>query len=546
VFVPDWLLRPPVFLPGFTMETPTAVLMDPHNASPEALNKSTDESSPRTDSVDGRETRTRGKPAVNSSQPSGRTKGREVALESAVHTVVAAREAALREKIESEVTSRQLLSINWFRLMFLVQAKLDESIRLLALMELQPLSVKSVAGETTRIHSRIPRSRFLGEDRYGREYWLLGVQESAPLVPLGRTLSNTMSTADPAVLVKEPSGWWGFHNGRYLDTLVNSFTNTIPCEKMLRISMSERLNFARRKLYSTTLRFKQSQHEWLTTIVRGEVNISNFKLATGSGKEVAKSLELLWTRCLEVRGHAHYSELHRIEDHFVSTATDTVRAQREAQLRRLKRLKDYTLPVSFDLHPTQGWFHVSPATHIKDIYCSTIATRILADPTIYRPFQDCMKRSQYRQQQIVALEKHLNPVGVAGLLADGDDADGRDGMESPRDGEDMEEREMEIEQQQQQQQYAAELEGETRQQMDNRNFNRGLRPVEQLHIVTHEVLRIHRTGRDAAKFLNVSQSGISLCLTGAKPDAYGFKWRYYVGPRIDCKLSILCMSMALV
>ena len=57
--------------------------------------------------------------------------------------------------------------------------------------------------------------------------------------------------------------------------------------------------------------------------------------------------------------------------------------------------------------------------------------------------------------------------------------------------------------------------------------------IEQLHITTGEPLRIYPTGKDAALFLNVSQSGISLCCSGTKPDAYGFKWRFYEGPMFD-------------
>lgn len=384
---------------------------------------------------------------------------------------------------------------------------MDESVRQLSLMELQPLQAKSIQADTIRVHSRIPRSRCLGYDRFGRQYWLLGVQESAPLVPLGRTLSNLMTTADPAVLVKEPSGWWGFHCGRYLDTLINSFSNTIPCEKRLRINMAERLNFARRKLYSTTLRFKQSQHEWLNNIVRGEVAISNYKVPSGS--EAPKALELLWTRCVEVRGHVHYSELHRIDEFTNGPADQSVRAQRDAQLRRQKRLRDHVINSIFDLHPSHGWMFPGPMAHIRALYSCTSATRLMADPTTYRQFQEIMRRSAYRQQQVSATNKVLNH-------------NAEETVHVPVDHMDIEGENVEAE-------------ADEEPKAERNVSNRGLRPVEQLHIATCQVLRIHRTGRDAARFLNVSQSGISLCLTGAKSDAYGFKWRYYVGPRIDCE-----------
>lgn len=65
-----------------------------------------------------------------------------------------------------------------------------------------------------------------------------------------------------------------------------------------------------------------------------------------------------------------------------------------------------------------------------------------------------------------------------------------------------------------------------------------VKAIEQLHILTGEVLRVYPSGKHAASFMNVSQSGISLCCSGTKPDAYGFKWRFYEGPAIDCKFSL--------
>lgn len=58
------------------------------------------------------------------------------------------------------------------------------------------------------------------------------------------------------------------------------------------------------------------------------------------------------------------------------------------------------------------------------------------------------------------------------------------------------------------------------------------KPVEQLHLITGDVLRRYSSGRDAAALMEVSQSGISLCCKGIKPDAFGFKWRFYEGMQI--------------
>lgn len=72
---------------------------------------------------------------------------------------------------------------------------------------------------------------------------------------------------------------------------------------------------------------------------------------------------------------------------------------------------------------------------------------------------------------------------------------------------------------------------------------RSTKAVEQLHILTGEVLRIYPSGKHAATFLNVSQSGISQCLTGVKTDCYGFRWRYYSGPPIDCKCLMISLRV---
>ena len=40
------------------------------------------------------------------------------------------------------------------------------------------------------------------------------------------------------------------------------------------------------------------------------------------------------------------------------------------------------------------------------------------------------------------------------------------------------------------------------------------------------------------------QSGISLCCSGTKPDAYGFRWRFYEGPPIDCENKTFCTCLS--
>ena len=55
------------------------------------------------------------------------------------------------------------------------------------------------------------------------------------------------------------------------------------------------------------------------------------------------------------------------------------------------------------------------------------------------------------------------------------------------------------------------------------------KPVEQLHPSTGAVLRTYEGGSEAAKFMGISQGGISQCCHGKQADSSGFKWRFYEG-----------------
>ena len=59
------------------------------------------------------------------------------------------------------------------------------------------------------------------------------------------------------------------------------------------------------------------------------------------------------------------------------------------------------------------------------------------------------------------------------------------------------------------------------------------KPVEQLHPGTGEVVRTYPGGSDAARFMGISQGGISQCCHGKQVDANGFCWRFYEGPPIN-------------
>ena len=60
--------------------------------------------------------------------------------------------------------------------------------------------------------------------------------------------------------------------------------------------------------------------------------------------------------------------------------------------------------------------------------------------------------------------------------------------------------------------------------------------VEQIHLVTDQVLRVYPSITTAANFMGMNTSDyISACCKGKVKTCAGFKWRFYDGPLLDCK-----------
>ena len=144
--------------------------------------------------------------------------------------------------------------------------------------EVTHLVPKDVAPDTMKIHAAIKRAAPLGYDRFGREYWLLGVQENMTLTSLAQAHLSTPNATriDPSILIKERSGsgWWGVHSGSDISTLIESFSDDLNCERNLKDNVIQRLLFARRKLFSGMLRLRQSQKDWLSKMLRAENDVS--------------------------------------------------------------------------------------------------------------------------------------------------------------------------------------------------------------------------------------------------------------------------------
>ena len=369
------------------------------------------------------------------------------------------------------------------------------------------------------------RSMPLGYDRHGNSYWLLGAQEAMTIFPLLQLDNSPTKPIEPCLLIREASGWWGYHNGHDLKSLVSILSIDIPSEKVLRECLLERLVFTKRVLFHGTLKFKLVQQEflerraraerWLTTAVLGN-NLSDVKKAT--------LIETVWARCAEVRMLMHYSLIFKYEEDFMPDRLVNNRVDREAVTKRLKVLRDSLLYDSFDHHPAKGWLRLDSLTRIRELSTTTTACRILADSSIFPPLQNSLSKSPFL--------KRLSPPSSTFNEVE-------EALEAKE-----EELELELE---------ALASNATCSSQPSSVNSKGIpapeqlleklyskhshtKCIEQLHPVTGEVLRVYPSGKDAAQFMNVTQSGISLCTSGLRPDCYGFRWRIYEGPPIDCNL----------
>eukprot|EP01038_Epipyxis_sp_PR26KG_P005944 gene5944-8193_t len=531
----------------------------------------------------------------------------------------------------------------------------------------------------------IHRSRPLGYDRYGNSFWILTAQESLTIFPHDtRGLSfgspDNPPAVEPCVLMQDKKGWWGYHNGQSLISFVNSFATDIPCEQDLRANLIERLVTVRKILYSESIKFKYSQLDWIDRRLRSErwineINRTNLNLNVS---QFIKLSEIIWARSVEVRMYNYYSLLYKDEPDI--DRKNSARADREAVLRRNKKLRDLWQDECFDYNPYKGWVRLDILSRLRQLSCSTTATRIHSDSTLYTVIQRLLKMSPILKKHIPIAPvvndvnttsaeanktsntsnsttyptsddkiNNNNTVGenvnekenvpsthtqeVEMKVENDDNKNDQNNYNTSTDQLSVQEVEMKVENDNnndnnqvkqssndildntheiemlndfdefvnendfddngdadvqsnqlptlnilnissqasnQNQDYTISLPTKTSKDINSTsliqsfphqfanneavsdylnkylpsNQNR-TKCIEQLHIQTGEVLRVYPSGREAAAFMNVSQSGISLCCNGLKPDCYGFRWRIYEGPTINFA-AIESMQMPLV
>lgn len=483
-------------------------------------------------------------------------------------------------------------------------------------------------------------SQPVGYDRLGNAYWILTVQEATTLFPyqpngvsifLGSDNANTegKTPVEPCVLVREPNGWWGYHSGNDLPALLSSFSSEIICERVLLLKMIEKLAYTRCILHRNVLNVRLMQREWIVKRIRAEhwAHAVKFPTENVTPIQANRLLELVWGRCVEVRQLLHYSSAYKHDD---DQALNSSRAEKDAMLRKQRKVRETTIGDTFELHPSKGWDRSDIFGRIRQTSATTTATRLVADSTIYPLLHDMLKSSRYVQRndpaapplmvqrgpvlaiaaatdsvpvaapseavlvaavpiaaapvrvekedtptameicepaQVVVAFKSEVPPPVAPVTAEVTPvastsahsamdvdaptevkADSTPAAAVPSDAAPAAESSATEKTAEAASKPAAEPEEEEaldpatlipdlRALLRDNCGPDGLRSkaIELLHLVTGQLVRIFPSGKDAAQFFNVSQSGISLCLHNTKPDFLGFKWKAYDGPGIKCK-----------
>ena len=123
-------------------------------------------------------------------------------------------------------------------------------------------------------------------------------------------------------------------------------------------------------------------------------------------------LEQLWHKCTEIRSYLYYSFLIRDDDDFGTTTTSgsgssggggsgvdrSIRTERDATMRRIKRIKDLSIDDYLDITSTRGRLETGALHKIKMLSAHTVASKLLAEPYLYANYQYKMKQMNIRQQ----------------------------------------------------------------------------------------------------------------------------------------------------
>ena len=406
------------------------------------------------------------------------------------------------------------------------------------------------------------RTSSLGYDRYGFEYWLLNAQQHYALLSHLSTAgnnnnivasgANNVPSDDILLLLRDAkNGIWYYYSDEHLEEVVRHLDPSLVYEKFLRDNLVLSILRAKFEFMNGRKVIQKTQSELLQYALRAEKwiqNISTNFMLRLSPKDKVKALELIHARCIEVRLNIHYANIRMLYPNL--SELDMGRTDRER-----KRIRDNQLEDSLDVHTVHGWHRADAFNNMRMLSTTTFATRLYNDVTLYQTFGLIMKKCRFRFRKYgnstsIIIPLLQLPIDVELEIADTEKVlGGEDGIRyTPMDGGGMPmdgEEEEEADEEEGLGEYGNRRSLSQMRRMSGKSqrlsssFHRPARvkPVEQLCLATGAVLRRYASGTDAAAAMQASQSGISLCCKGLKPDAFGFKWRFFEGERCYVLLS---------
>jgi hypothetical protein len=378
------------------------------------------------------------------------------------------------------------------------------------------------------------RTVSLGFDRTGREYWLLDEQNRTLVGGFNQTYSQYIDD-EPVLLVREPSiNTWSYICTSSVHELLDYFSSKYLCERFLYKNISSKIEKFRENILKINLKSKCSQDQWLAGFRSFEFWFSGIQAMVNNSVNPLdtprrlKLQELGIARCLEFRVGGHYAFLNKIFDvnegekgnsTSGASATGTTSGASTAHDSKKKLSRQKLLENVYDCHSTLGWLRQDSYQRIRELSANTIATKILCDPTMYDSYSLYMRKTPFRKKNLHLDEIGSNPRAYIKPLPSAAaintrqtttllQSRGQSREESTKGGGG----------------------GSDDDEVSARHSgSASSKSVEQIHIETGQVLRRWPSGTKAASVLGVSRSGISVCCSGVKDEAFGFRWRFCDG-----------------
>lgn len=354
----------------------------------------------------------------------------------------------------------------------------------------------------------LARTPSLGFDRTGREYWLLDEQNRTLVGGFNQTYSQYIDD-EPVLLVREPSiNSWSYICTSSVHELLDYMSSKHMCERFLYKNISSKIDKTRINISKTDLKTKCSQEQWLAGFRSFEFWFSGVQAMINNSANpldiprCVKLQELGIARCLEFRLGAHYA--------FINKIFDPVPEGDNPQDTKKKLSRNKLLEQGYDCHASLGWLRHDSYERIRELSAHTIASKLLCDPTFYELYSVNMRKTQFRKKNLHFGELGSNPRAyIKSASSSAINTRQTSNLSSSKS--------------------LPRTDFSDDDEMFRHSGSASSKSVEQLHIETGQVLKRWPSGTKAASVLGVSRSGISVCCSGLKEEAFGFRWRFCEG-----------------